>query len=138
MTTNRNKLYLFLLIACFIGYIWLFFLTTGSLTENQSAEVCLIKHVTSIPCPSCGSTRSVISLTEGNFMVALKSNPMGYIVAFIMLVVPVWILMDIIFGKKSLLDCYQKTEKRIRNPKLAIPLIVLVVINWLWNITKVL
>jgi len=135
-TLNRNKLYSILLIACVAGYIWLYFSTTSNITENNSVEVCLIKHVTNIPCPSCGSTRSVILLTKGNFVEALGLNPIGYLVALIMLVAPIWIVADMIFRDNSLFKCYQKIENQLKKPKYAIPLILLVIINWIWNIKK--
>lgn len=118
------------------GYIWLYFSTTSNITENNSVEVCLIKHVTNIPCPSCGSTRSVILLTKGNFVEALGLNPIGYLVALIMLVAPIWIVADMIFRDNSLFKCYQKIENQLKKPKYAIPLILLVIINWIWNIKK--
>ena len=70
MLLDRNKLYSILLIACVVGYIWLYYSITSNVTKNKSVEVCLIKHATNIPCPSCGSTRSMISLTKGNFVEA--------------------------------------------------------------------
>ncbi|WP_169311996.1 DUF2752 domain-containing protein [Pseudopedobacter saltans] len=96
----------------------------------------MIKHLTTIPCPSCGATRSIISLTKGDFIDALKLNPMGYIIALIMLIVPIWTTTDILRKSNTLFDFYQKTETYIRKPKYAIPLIVLVIINWIWNIIK--
>jgi hypothetical protein len=136
MTLDRNKLYLILFIACLAGYIWLYFSITKNITENNSAEVCLIKHVTNVPCPSCGSTRSVISLTKGDFIGALNINPIGYLVAIIMLIAPIWILVDTVRNAKTLFDFYQKIESYLKQPKIAIPLILLVIINWIWNITK--
>jgi hypothetical protein len=136
MTLDRNKLYAILFIACLAGYIWLYFSITKNITENKSIEVCLIKHVTNIPCPSCGSTRSVISLTKGDFIVALNFNPIGYLVAIIMLIAPIWIIADTIKRTKTLFDFYLKIEAYLKRPKIAIPLILLVIINWLWNITK--
>lgn len=136
MTLDRKKLYLILFIACLAGYIWLYFSITKNIAENNSAEVCLIKHVTNIPCPSCGSTRSVISLTKGDFIGALNINPIGYLVAIIMLIAPIWILVDTIRNAKTLFDFYQKIEFYLKQPKIAIPLILLVIINWIWNITK--
>jgi hypothetical protein len=136
MLLNRDKLYSILLIACVAGYIWLYLSITSNVTENTSVEVCLIKHATNIPCPSCGSTRSVISLTKGNFVEAFDSNPIGYIVALIMLIAPIWIIVDIILRSNTLFVCYQKIENELKKPKLAIPLILLVIINWIWNITK--
>ena len=136
MTLNRNKLYSILFIACLAGYIWLYFSITKNNTENKSVEVCLIKHVTNIPCPSCGSTRSVISLTKGDFIGALNINPIGYLVAFIMLIAPIWIIADTIKRAKILFDFYLKIETYLKRPKIAVPLIFLVIINWIWNITK--
>jgi hypothetical protein len=136
MTLDRNKLYSILFIACLAGYIWLYFSITKNITEKKSVEVCLIKHVTNIPCPSCGSTRSVISLTKGDFIGALNSNPIGYLVAIIMLIAPIWIITDTIKKTKTLFDFYIKIETYLKRPKIAIPLTLLVIINWIWNITK--
>ena len=136
MTLDSNKLYSILFIACLAGYIWLYFSITKNITEKKSVEVCLIKHVTNIPCPSCGSTRSVISLTKGDFIGALNSNPIGYLVAIIMLIAPIWIITDTIKKTKTLFDFYIKIETYLKRPKIAIPLILLVIINWIWNITK--
>ena len=136
MTLARNKLYSILFIACLAGYIWLYFSITKNITENKSVDVCLIKHVTNIPCPSCGSTRSVISLTKGDFIGALKFNPIGYLVAIIMLIAPIWIISDTIKRTRTLFNFYLKVETYLKRPKIAIPLILLVIINWILNITK--
>lgn len=136
MTLNRKKLYTILLIACSAGYVWLYFSITKNITENKSVEVCLIKHLTNIPCPSCGSTRSVISLTKGDFIGALNFNPIGYLIAIIMIIAPIWILVDTIKRTKTLFDFYLKIETYLKRPNIAIPFILLVIINWIWNITK--
>jgi hypothetical protein len=136
MTLDRNKLYSILLIACLVGYIWLYSSITSKITDQKSVEVCLMKQITNIPCPSCGSTRSIISLTKGNFVEAFDLNPIGYIVAVIMLFAPVWIITDLILRNNSLFVCYQKIEKQLKNPKYAVPLILIIIINWIWNITK--
>ncbi len=136
MALSRSKLYTILLISCMAGYIWLYISITTNLTEKKTVEVCLIKHVTNVPCPSCGSTRSVISLANGKFSDALRINPLGYVVATIMILTPIWILIDLLIKKKTLFDFYKKTETCLKKPKFAIPLIFLIIINWIWNITK--
>jgi hypothetical protein len=123
-------------IACTAGYMWLYFSLTMDVTENNLVEVCLIKHITNIPCPSCGSTRSVISLTKGNLIEAFNINPLGYIIAIIMLVTPLWIVIDIASRRKTFFELYQRIETYLKRPLYAIPLILLVIINWFWNITK--
>lgn len=136
MKRKRNKLYVILTIACFAGYLWLYFMMSKHSVANQPLEVCFVKHLTNIPCPSCGSTRSVISLVKGNFLAALNINPIGYIIAIIMLISPVWIFFDSIFRSNSLFNFYQKMESYFKKPSYAIPFILLVMINWIWNITK--
>ena len=136
MTVSGNKLYVVLLIACLAGYVWLFYSMTKPQSKGNAVEVCLFKHVTNIPCPSCGSTRSVLSITHGDILQALYINPLGIIVALIMLIAPVWIMFDIVAGKKTLSDFYRKTEVFLKKTWIAIPLILLVIINWIWNITK--
>ena len=132
MTLNRNNLYSILFISCIAGYIWLYF----SLTNREAFNVCLIKHFTNIPCPSCGSTRSIVLLTNGNFNEALLINPIGLIVAVIMSLAPLWILTDIATRRKTLFEFFQKIETYLKRPQYSIPLILLVIINWIWNITK--
>ncbi len=136
MSINRNKLYSLLMIGCLIGYVWVYYGLTTDFAENKSTGVCLIKYATNIPCPSCGSTRSIISLTKGDFREALHLNPLGYLIAIIMLVVPVWIVTDTISKRDSLFVTFQKVETHLKNPRIAIPLILLVIINWIWNIVK--
>lgn len=123
-------------IACAAGYIWLYYNLTMNITKNLSVEVCLIKHITNMPCPSCGTTRSVISLTKGNFIEAFDINPIGYIVSLFQLIAPIWIVADLILKNNSFFKYYQKIENYLIKPKYAIPLILLIFINWIWNIVK--
>lgn len=136
MNSGRNKLYLIILVACFIGYIWLYFNTSVLGPKNKTFNVCLIKHLTNIPCPSCGSTRSVISLVKGNFVQAFKINPLGYIITIIMLLAPLWIIFDFLTKRQTLFSFFKKLELYIQRPRYAVPLIFLVIFNWIWNIAK--
>jgi cell division protein FtsW (lipid II flippase) len=96
----------------------------------------MIKRITNIPCPSCGSTRSVSALLHGDFVGAIYWNPLGLVVLAIMIVLPIWLAVDLISKKDSLLQSYKSTEKILRKKTVAIPLIILVIINWIWNIYK--
>lgn len=136
MILDRNKLYSLLFITSIAGYFWLYLSMKWNLVENKSIEVCLVKRVTNIPCPSCGSTRSILTLFKGDFIGALYLNPLGYVVAFIMLIAPLWIIVDTIRRNNTLFDFYQKMEDYLKKPKIAVPLIMIIIINWIWNITK--
>lgn len=135
MHLNRNKLYSIIFIACLVGYIWIF-INIYLKIPKKGFEICFIKNITTIPCPACGSTRSVISILKGNFVEAIMINPLGYLTIIIMLLSPLWLVADILFKKKTYFEFYNKIENYLKNPKFAISLLILLIINWIWNITK--
>ena len=131
---TKNKLYLLLFIACFFGFIYLFYNLRYSDTTDFS--VCLIKNVTGFACPSCGTTRSVKLLLQGKVQESLLMNPFGILIALIMAIVPFWISFDLIFKNETFYIYYKKTEETLKIKWLATVLIVLVLLNWIWNIYK--
>ena len=53
---------------------------------STGPSLCLFRNVTGLPCPFCGSTRSVGHILQGELSAALQSNPLGYFgLAFIIL-----------------------------------------------------
>lgn len=133
---TRNRLYVLLSSACIAGYLWLCFFYFKGEAAKGVPEVCLFKYLTSIPCPSCGSTRSIILLLHGNFEGAFFFNPFGYILVFVLLIAPIWIMVDLITAKATLYVFYRYTENLIKRKLIAIPLIIIVILNWIWNIYK--
>lgn len=133
---SRYKLYVLLSTACAAGYIWLAINYQLHVTNSIETGVCIFKHVTNIPCPSCGSTRSVLSLMKGDIQGALFLNPIGFILMTILIISPFWILYDLISRKETLFNAYQKAEFFMRRKWIAIPAILLVFLNWIWNISK--
>lgn len=133
-------------LACVAGYGWLYFTMTIAAgfatsytptpTSPTSTGVCWVKHVTSLPCPSCGSTRSVLTILQGDWWGAFLLNPFGYLITAMLVMLPLWILFDLLTQRSSLFLVYQKTERIIRRPLYAIPLGLLVLVNWIWNIVK--
>lgn len=132
---TRNRLYLLSGSGVLAGYIWLLAVSRQTLNK-PSFTPCIIKNATGIACPSCGGTRSVLLLSQGHLTDALLLNPLGIIIALIMLIVPFWILYDIVLKKNTLYTNFQKTEAILRNKWVAAILIILLLINWAWNIQK--
>jgi hypothetical protein len=53
---------------------------------STGPSLCLFRNITGLPCPFCGSTRSVGHILQGEFSAALFSNPLGYFgLAFLIL-----------------------------------------------------
>jgi hypothetical protein len=96
----------------------------------------MIKNVSGFPCPSCGTTRAVQLLFKGDYIASVLTNPFGIIVSGSMLFLPFWIVFDVLLKKHSFYTFYNKVESILKQKNIAIPLIILVVLNWIWNINK--
>ncbi len=90
-----------------------------------------------MPCPSCGTTRAVMAIVKGRFNEAAYINPLGFLAAAAMAVLPFWLLYDLLLHKDTLIVRYKKAEDRIKGSKIIIALAAcLMLANWIWNIYK--
>ena len=133
---TRNRLYLLILIVSMAGYILVYFNVTDPEIANSDRSLCIIKNVSGIPCPSCGTTRSVSAIVAGNFKVALFLNPFGYIVTLILLLAPFLVVTDILLRKDHFWQLFSTIENFLKRPWVAAIFILLVIANWIWNIKK--
>lgn len=133
---TRNKLYLVLTLALVAGYCWAIWAILLQDIQHSTFTPCLFKNVTSLPCPACGTTRSVSEIVKGNITKATIINPLGLIVAAFMVIAPFWIIFDVATKKDSLHKSYLKFETALKIRWVAITLITLIALNWAWNIYK--
>lgn len=134
---GRKKLYLLLFSLCLIGYFWVGINYNQTIKRGtEVVDVCLFKQVTGLPCPSCGATHSVLYLLQGNIEEAVIINPLGILLFFSMILLPIWLAYDFIKNKNGLFNFYKKTEILLRQKQWAIPAIALIMANWIWNIYK--
>lgn len=68
----------------------LFALAARFLPWHRVPSVCMFYHVTGLPCPSCGMTRSVLALTRLDFRDAIAFNPLGPV--FVGIFILWWVL----------------------------------------------
>lgn len=133
---TRNKLYTLLTVLSLSGYVWLIFQLYAEQKNSGIGQVCIFKSITNLPCPSCGATRSILEIIQGKFLTALYINPLGFLLLATLLILPLWIIADLLKKNDSLLKFYQQTEKWISKKPVVITLILLVLLNWAWNIYK--
>lgn len=135
MQAKARKLYIFLILILIAGYVWLGF---NLLTPHTGSHfpACPFKAITNIPCPSCGSTRSIEFALHGDLTNALLTNPLGLVTLVIMVVIPLWIATDVIRRRETFYHFYRATENKISRGIWAVVLIILVMANWIWNILK--
>jgi hypothetical protein len=102
----------------------------------SSVGPCIFKKTTGIPCPSCGSSRSVLAITHGQFTAAFLWNPLGYMIAAVLLILPFVILYDLAYQQKVLIHIYERIENLFRKRVILFSAITLIIANWIWNIYK--
>lgn len=130
---TRRGLYVSLALGCIAGYVWLFYSFSRM---NEGVTLCLFKRVTGIPCPACGSTRAIMELIRGNLLTSLTTNPNGFVLSTLMLVLPVWLLWDVCKRGDSLYRFYIRAEQKLKGKFFFGVFCLIVVLNWMWNIYK--
>ena len=133
MRNPRSRLYITTGIVCFFGIVWLL------LDYYASAKItlCPVKLVTGYPCPSCGTTRSISALFNGKIVDAFMINPLGIVSSIIIIVVLLLMLLDLFTKRDYYYRIYRQAEKFLQqNKAFSAMLVILVILNWVWNISK--
>lgn len=118
----KNKVYA--IIAICAGSIALFF------------SPCLIKTLTGYPCPACGTRRAVVCALKGHFGESLQINPYGILFLLIGLYILIAYLYSRITHTDFLHQFNSKAEKLVSKKYMIIIFILLMLLNWSWNIHK--
>lgn len=133
MRNPRSRLYITTGIVCFIGIIWLLL----DYYASANITLCPVKLVTGYPCPSCGTTRSISALFNGQLKDAFMINPLGIVSSIIIMVVLVLMLLDLVTKRDFYYKVYNQVEKFLQQHKaFSAILVILVILNWAWNISK--
>lgn len=133
MLRNKSRLYRITGIICFFGILWLGFLHF----TDADTTLCPIKRVTGYPCPSCGSSRSIAAFLHGDFSHALLINPLGVISLFMLISVLVLLIIDLLLKKDYYYRTYSYIENFLKTHRvISLILGLLILANWIWNISK--
>jgi Protein of unknown function (DUF2752) len=118
------------------GYVWFFWNYYQMTSSDSGISVCLFKNITGLPCPSCGTTRALIYIMKGQFFDAFNINPLGFIIAFLLIVIPIWVIADVISRRNSFHSFYLKSELFLHKKWVALPAIILILFIWILNIKR--
>ena len=133
----KRKLYVVLAGLSLVGYGWIGWNLVEGSERSAIPSVCIFKEVTGLPCPSCGTTRSLLLLINGRFHESLMMNPFGVVLALALVIVPLWIMIDTFGNGDSFYKRYSQVENLLTHNKLlAAFAVAIVMLNWFWNISK--
>jgi hypothetical protein len=91
---------------------------------------CLFKRMTSIPCPTCGATRSLVHLAHGEILKSFRMNPL-----FALTIIAA--LLGLIFNMLSLLGKFPRISITLTSSKAFLfraAVMGAVLINWAYLI----
>jgi hypothetical protein len=133
---QRRTLYIVVVGLSLAGYAWLGWQSANHARES-SFSFCIMKQVSGIPCPSCGTTRAMVHLAQGDLAQSLALNPIGMVLAGGLLLFPLWIAWDLSRKKESFYRWYMEFERMFtRSRWISLVAICIVLLNWIWNISK--
>jgi hypothetical protein len=133
-----SKVQKIIIATCLLGYFLVYQAISFTKTNQSNDEIgfCILKKVTNIPCPSCGSTRALLLFLDGQIIKSVNENPFAILIFIYLLIAPFWLLFDLILKKKTIDTFYYQIEDYLKKRYVFIPLILLVILNWIWNISK--
>jgi hypothetical protein len=137
----RSRLYAVVLAFTVLGYTWVAWsLAAGPGPppgDRALPSPCIFKAATGLPCPSCGTTRAIAALAGGDVGGSLLWNPFGLLVALGAIVIPPWVLADLLRARDGFHRLYLSAERALgRSRPLAFACAALVLANWGWNVIK--
>jgi hypothetical protein len=131
---SRKRFYGVLMLMLAASYAWIGY---NGIVRAQGADgvsICIVRTVTGVPCPGCGTTRSVIHVLHGEVLDAVKSNPLGLLAVAALSVLPFWIAVDLARGRASLMQAYDVLNHQLARCAVLVVIVLLVLCVWTWNI----
>ncbi len=140
-SVSQNQIRRFYIILSLLALAgWLIILADKYVLEGfflEGRTLCIIKNISGYPCPSCGIRSGIGYLIKLDFYRAVVQNPLSVIVILGGVIIPVWIIRDLILKDISLYSFNRKTGAWLRkNPLIIVLLILLILVNWIWNFYK--
>jgi hypothetical protein len=74
-------------------------------------DVCLLKRLTGLPCPTCGLTRAVCYALQGDWAASLGFHPAGILVVISLVGWVSWMSMEVWLGQALWLSGRQTVAK---------------------------
>jgi len=131
---TRRQLYFLALFLGLAGQGWILYSYKKLEKQEEAFNTCMFKRVTGLPCPSCGTVHSIVSIVHGDVRTALRENPLGFAGILLVAVVPYWILFDMALGWESCYRFFLAIERQLKKPWILFPFLGLILLIWLYKL----
>ncbi|MGZ2368882.1 DUF2752 domain-containing protein [Ancylomarina sp. YFZ004] len=132
----KKQLYPFVALLSVLAYGWLIYNSFFLNTSEEGITICWFKTISGLPCPACGSTSGIIEIFKGHFHKAFQYNPFAYSSLLILIIASLWVSYDIVLKKDGFYKFYLTVNEKLKKKRIIIPIILLFLIIWIWNIYK--
>ena len=109
------------ILIFFTGLVILYVLHFFS---TMNIELCHFRRLFGFECPSCGVTRAFIAATQGDFLAAIRFNPLMLVVT----IITIFYLILIFLFKRAISFVGSAKEQNL----LFISFLVLLLLNWIY------
>ena len=133
---NREQIRIYTIFGLLItaSLIWLIW---NMLIPGETATICMFHQVTGMPCPSCGTTASVMHILNGNLQEAIEGNILGFPAFIALILFTFWPGFDFVSRKLTFFKAYQISENWIKkHPFVLAMMLTLTAVNWIFLIAK--
>jgi hypothetical protein len=116
-----------------------FFITLGLFhmdTSHDAKTYCVIKSSTGIPCPACGTVRGMHLLLHGHFLAGIQRNPLALLATLGAIAASIGLIRDGYTGRHDTLTWLNHSPRLLRRWYVAVLVLGLTLVNWLWNVDK--
>lgn len=101
--------------------------------------ICPLRLATGIPCATCGTTRALCALSQGQWLESLLLNPLGILIALMAVLAPLWIIYDYLGGRQTYYEAYIKiANNQVARRRVSQTCAMLLLCIGIWNIAKIL
>lgn len=132
----KNKIYGLVILLSVLAYSWLIYNAFFHKIGEEGITLCWFKTISGLPCPACGSTSGIIEIFKGNFYNAFQYNPFAFSSLIILITSSLWVMLDLILKKDSFYKFFLIINDKLKKKRIIIPIILLFLIIWAWNIYK--
>jgi hypothetical protein len=131
--TQQRKFYLFITAGTSVVWLWIFYTLYAGMAQGFSP--CIFRGITGISCPSCGITRGIVALLQGNISAPAHYNMLAYIAMPVLVIAPLWLIVDSISAKASMYTTYTHAlHISKQRPAILISFFALIAANWIWTL----
>ena len=92
--------------------------------------------MTGYPCPACGMRRAIHALLNGDIGDSILINPYGLLFVLLAVFFITGIVFDFVQKRHTFLDWLKKAERKLANKYILAFIILLTILNWIWNTHK--